>query len=98
MSDQESTDRDVNGLCAIHPFPSEDLTRVECQQLSTIFVELSEDVPVVPQPPLSSGPFQSIANWDLRRAGETKVPTKVPGTIPTPISRNREGNISDQEN
>ena len=100
VSKVESTDRDVDGICAIHPF-QEDLTRVESsssyspfivdvkgQQLSTISAgQPFEDVPIIPS---SGRPLQSIANWDLRRASETQVLTKVSGINSTPISRNSE--------
>jgi len=115
VSDLESTDWDVDGLGTIHPFHSDDsdLTRVGSlsthppfimdeggQQLSTLSVErLPEDISVIPQPPPSSGPLQSIANWNHQRVKETKAP----GTIPTSLSREQKhrgcsGSISDQEN
>ncbi|KIM49639.1 hypothetical protein M413DRAFT_113232 [Hebeloma cylindrosporum] len=88
VSDQQSTDWDVHGLQAVHPFPSEELTCVGTRSSPTYA-------------PSSSSPLQSIANRDLRRANETKVPA----IISIPISRNCEGkhrgasgNISDQEN
>lgn len=99
VSDPESTDRDVNGLCTIHPFPSEDLTSVGSslayppfivdegsQQLSAISVEQPfEDIPIIPP---RSSLLQLIANWGLRRRARSRFLESFPLLSHETASRN----------